>query len=725
MINLQQIEGNITCLSFENRERDLNLFTESFLSHLETLIEEIIRDKSTQGIIFTSSKNDFHSGTDLTLFLEHKTPQEIFKFLMRLQKVFREIERWGKPVVSAISGSVLGCGLELALSSDYRVAINHHSISLGFPEIKLGLMPGAGGCQRLLRLIGPDKALTLLLSGEKLNPKQARAIGLIDLLVETKSELIESSIAFIEQNQEKNQIAPNKKFWHNQYSPLYFQGQKFFSEWSAKIQRDYRGQGLGAQRILSCLYEGSLLDLEPACKIEAQSFAELFKAETSQRMIKTLFFGVNRCKELGKSFIEKHDSIESVAIIGSGVMGVQIAQAMILRGINAYLVDRDLTTAEIERNQILKNIESLTAQEGLDKSVTIHAKERIKAVATIGDVKDCHIFIEAVDELVETKKLLYQSLEECIDDEKIIISNTSSLPLELLSQGMKVPERLVGLHFFAPATTEPLVEIVKSKITSQKALISALKLANQLDKTPIVVRDSHGFFTTRVMVSYILEAILCLKEGIPAPIIENAGRMLGFPVGPLELADKTSLTMISALLKEKIKVTGKELDSESDEYTVLEVLEKIILKHKELDKKGVPSFYDYHKDKKILSELTKSYTQRNGPEKNISIEDIKKRLINIQLVETMKCYEEGVLNTAHEGDVASLLGWGFPAETGGIVSHCHQYGNEKLLEELSKMSSQWGSRFLPPKILKTLINKNYQSLHEAREILASALLEDS
>lgn len=725
MINLQQMDGNITCLSFESRETSVNLITEPFLSHLETLIEEIIRNKDTQGIIFTSGKKDFLLGADLNLFLDDKDPVEIYQLSRRLQKIFRELETWGKPVVSALSGSALGAGMELALACHYRVAINHRSIVFGFPEVKIGLMPGGGGSQRLMRLIGIEKALPLLMKGSKLDPVRAKELGLVDSLVETKNELLEKAVAFIQQNPNRKQFWEDQEKWQDPLCPLRPAGQKYFMEMAVKVQKDYLGHGVGPQKILSCLYEGSLLGLESACQIEAQSFSELFKLESSQKMIQTLFFGVSRCRSIGQKKIQEHPPIHSVGIIGAGLMGRGIAHTAASTGHKVHLLDKDISTAEMGRNLISKELDKLILASDLSTDGKSHTMEQIKATDDWEELSKCDIIIEAIDENVEHKREVYKKLEEVLTKDKVIITNTSSLPLEVLNKEMENPDRLVGLHFFAPVLDSPLVEIVKAKVSSQKSLVSALKLANTLQKVPIVVRDGYGFFTTRVMVCYISEAILCLNEGIPAALIENAGIALGLPIGPLALADNMSLSTIDSLLREKLKVTRRELEPGSDEHLVLGVLEKFLHRHLRLGVRSKKGFYDYEEEGHHLSELTKSYEKEKDRENPVSLEDIKNRLMNIQLVETMKCFEEGVLNTAHEGDVASILGWGFPPETGGIVSNCHKLGNEKLLEELNKMSIRWGERFSAPKILKTLINKNFNSLHEAREILANALLEDS
>jgi 3-hydroxyacyl-CoA dehydrogenase/enoyl-CoA hydratase/3-hydroxybutyryl-CoA epimerase len=368
---------------------------------------------------------------------------------------------------------------------------------------------------------------------------------------------------------------------------------------------------------------------------------------------------------------------------------------------------------------------------GLDKAVTRgRIKEddkhlilqKITTVEGFESFKECDLVIECVIENSDLKKGILEELEKIVSPETLIATNTSSLPLGWLGENLKNPERFMGLHFFSPVPMMDLVEIIKGPETKKEHLVQALKFTKDLGKTPILVRDGLGFFTTRVFTRYITEAIALLKEGYNPALIENAGRLLGFPLGPLEIADEVSLTLIQSLLEEKLKFLKTTDFDDPTERITLDLVKDFISTHERVGKKGKKGFYDYNSEKgKSLSIPTKAL---RDPEKDKDFEVCQERLLSIQMVEALKCYEEGIINTAHEGDVASILGWGFPFHTGGIINLCHQQGNQKLLEKLIRLQGNWGSRFSPPKILKSLINKNYDTLHEAREILAEPFLEN-
>ncbi len=727
MINIQKTENNILTLSVDSKDASANLIDESFLTHFETLVEEITRDEGTLGVIITSSRKEFLLGADLEMFKSKSSPSEIYQLSRKLQKVLRKLETWGKPVVAAINGSALGGGLELALSCHHRIAVNHKSIRLGLPEVKIGLMPGGGGTQRLIRLIGIEKSLPLLLNGNHLSPLKAKEIGIIDALADNKEELLEKAKAFIEQNPEVSQKWDKSLLMLDPHAPNSPKGYQFFSIASAMVDRDYLSFGTGPQKILSSVYEGSLVPIEQACQIEANYFAELFQEKSSQAMMQTLFYGVQKCKKKGDKLTDQAQSIKTIGIIGAGIMGRGIAQIAAQLGIDVLLKDQDLTTAEMGRNTISKSLDKDISRQRIEPSAKKDIIEKIKSVDKFEDFLGCDLIIEAAPENLALKKSLFKELEEVIAPDTILATNTSSLPLSITTEGMKNPERVIGLHFFSPVPRMSLVEIIKAKKTNQKTLIRSLKFIKDLGKVPIIVRDGLGFFTTRVFMKYITEAILALTEGCSPALIENAGRSLGFPMGPLEVGDEVSLNLIKNLLEEKARLEKVDAFSDLSEKKTQEVVTRFITKFERLGKKNRKGFYDYPTEgPKRISRQTyqEAEVTINNPSDVGTFECLKDRLFYIQIIETMKCYEEGILNTAHEGDVASIMGWGFPSHTGGVVSACHREGNQALLDKLSTLQEKWGDRFSAPKILKTLINKNYDSLHEAREILSSPLLEE-
>lgn len=722
MINLQKETENILTLIFDNRESRVNLINESFLTHFETLVEEITRDDSTHGLIITSNKKDFLSGGDLEMFLQMPGPKEIYKLSNRLQEVLRKLEKWPKPVVAAINGSALGGGLELALACNYRVAINHGSLKFGLPEVNLGIMPGGGGTQRVIRTAGIEKGLPFVLQGKLVPPIAAKEMGLINELVDTKVELMEVAKAYIEQNPSAVQPWDKKIKQKDAYDPRTVAGQTFFSLSTAVLNDQFRGRGEGPLSIIKAIYEGSLLEIDAGCDIEARYFSSLFEKPATKNIIQTNFFGIQKCKNLRNDLTDAAPSIKSIGIIGAGIMGQGIAHVAAKLGVEVFLADNDITTAEMGKNQISKTLDKSIERGRMRAEQKQIILDQINTVSSFEEFKHCELVIECVFENRDIKIAVFENLEKVLPETTIIATNTSSLPLDLLGKNLKHPDRFVGLHFFSPVPRMDLVEVIKGPETKKEVLVRALKFTKELGKTPILVRDGLGFFTTRVFTRYITEAIALITEGYPPALVENAGKLLGFPVGPLEIADQVSLTLMKSLLEEKLKYLNSEDFVDQTERITLDLVTDFIENHQRTGRKDKKGFYDYDPEKgKSLSHTVK---QLGDNEKNSEIDVCKDRLLYIQLIEALKCYEEGIINTAHEGDVASILGWGFPFSTGGIINLCHQQGNDNLLDKFIKLQSQWGERFTPPKILKSLINKNYETLHEARELLAEPFLEN-
>jgi len=721
MINIQKTESDIITLSIENKDGDVNVINEKFLTHFETLVEEITRDDSTKGLIFTSAKKDFLVGADLDFFISAENPLDIYKLSRRLQKNLRSLEKWGKPVVAAINGSALGGGFELALACHYRVVINHHSIKLGLPEVTLGLMPGGGGTQRLPRLIGIEKSLPYLLKGKSVSPQKAREQGLVHALAENQSELIEKAKAFIEQFN-SSEIDHEKKATADPHSPRGKAGQNLFAAMTASLS--YPGATKAPLKILSSVYEGMLVPLERGCEIEARYFAELAHSPQSNNMIRTLFYGVNNCKKQFSSFTESAAPFKKVGIIGGGIMGSGIAGACVSEGIEVVIKDLDLTGAEFSKNNVSQKFNKLIKRGVLTEEQKERALGLVSTTDSFEDFSTCDLIIEATYEDSELKKSIFKELAPFCREDVVVASNTSSLPIiNLMSEDYK-PENFLGIHFFSPVEQMPLVEVIKTSKSDRDTLFRVLKFVKDLSKVPIIVNDSFGFFTTRVFTRYIVEAVHALYQGHCATIIENAGRDLGFPLGPLEIADEVSLNLIRSILGEKAKINGVDGLTDISEKNTYIVANSLISKHSRLGKKSKKGFYDYPaKESKLLSEETKRY--RNS-EVQIGLEQMKERLLFIQIKEALSCLEEGILSSATEGDVASLLGWGFPPELGGVFTYCNEIGLQETLDKLLELEKDYGPRFSPPKVLKSLLNKNYEIIHDADEFFKPiATIEES
>lgn len=720
MISLKKENENILTLVFENKDLEINLINESFLTHLETLIEEVTRDETTHGLIIYSNKRDFLSGVDLEMYLNERRPSDIYKLSKKFQKILRQLENWNKPVVAALNGNTLGAGLELALACNYRVAIGHPKIKLGLPEVNYGIMPGGGGTQRVTKLMGLEEGLNFLLNGEIISPKEAKEKSLVHKLVKTKQELIEEAKAFIEQNPNCIQPWDAKETKYKSLDKNSFYKQQFFSKSSALLTEKFRGKGSSTLYILKSVYEGSILGIDAGCEVEAQYFGHLFSNPKTKNIINTNFFGVKKCKNLRNDLTNEIEPIKKIGIIGVGIMGQGISEISARSGIEVIMIDRDLTSAEIGKNNISKSLDKLIQKGKLSKENKNSILARIETRNDISSFNDCDIVIECIYENSNNKKEILKNIEKNISEDTIIATNTSSISIDSLATDLKHKDRFLGIHFFSPVQKMNLVEIVKGKETENSSVIKALKFVKDLSKIPILVRDGQGFFTTRVFTSYIAEALNLIHEGYAPALVENASRILGFPKGPLEIADEISLPLIKSVFDEKLKFNKLSDFFNPSEKIAYDIIKDFIEVQQREGKRSHKGFYDYTKPN--IKNLSSSIRSMSDPSKDDELEVCKERLMAIQQIEALKCYEEGIINTAHEGDIASILGWGFPFQTGGIINLCHQEGNQELLEKFMKLKSLWGERFSPPKILKALINKNFQTLHEAREILPGPLL---
>jgi 3-hydroxyacyl-CoA dehydrogenase/enoyl-CoA hydratase/3-hydroxybutyryl-CoA epimerase len=696
------ITDNIVTFDIDVNNRPMNVINNEFMDEMDKVIKEYFTgENSYQGFIFTSKRKEFVAGADLAMVQGIKTAEESLKFTNKLHAALRTIETCGKPVVAAINGTALGGGLEITLACHHRICLDHDKIKLGLPEVTIGLLPGGGGTQRLPRIIGFEKAIPLMTQGTHLSPAKALETGIIHELASNEEELINKAKHFIKLNPEITQPWDEKKFKIPGGPVQAPRGYQFFPAASAMLMQKTWGNYPAPEAILKCVYEGLQVPIDHGLKIEQNYFATLVMDSVAHHMIRSLFFSINECKKgAARPSVEPTD-VKKVGILGAGMMGAGIAYVSAKAGIQVELKDIDQSVADIGKSYSEKIIDKAIQRGRSTEEKKNNLLALINATTSVDTMNDCDLIIEAVIEDRNIKKTVTEETEAVITENCIFASNTSTLPITGLAENSKRPENFIGLHFFSPVDKMPLVEIIVGEKTSDKALALCLDYVKKIGKTPIVVNDSRGFYTSRVFTSYITEGINALVEGIPAQIIENAGKGAGMPVGPLAVADEVSLDLIYHIMKQTVADVGED---KVDQAT-LELTNKFVKELGRLGRKAGKGFYEYPENgKKYLSpELPKLYPTT---EDDYEFDVLQMRFLTRQALETVRCLEEGVLRSAKEADVGSILGWGFPAYTGGTLSYIDQRGLDNFINDCEVFTEVYGDRFAVPKILLDMQKEN-------------------
>ena len=698
MFEVKRIENDIIQINIAGPEKTMHVIDENFINKFEEIINELKSDSNYKGIFITSAHDEFIAGGDLSMLLSVEDLEQCRKMTNRLSKTFRHLETLGKPVVACLNGTTLGGGYELALACHHRISLNNPKIKIGLPEVTLGLLPGAGGTQRLPRMIGFQQALPYLLQGKTVSPEKALKDGLIDQIVKNKEELIFKAIEFIQSNPESIKPWDQKKFNLPGGEIQSKSGYMIIPGATAMMSAKTYGNYLAPKNILCCLYEGLQVPLDQGLEIEATYFSELVLNSSTKKMIRTLFYsmqecnrGIHRPKDIPKSDIKK------VGILGAGMMGAGIAYVAAKAGIEVVLKDISIEIAEKGKNYSATLLDKAIerGRSSTDKKELLLSL--IKATENYEDLKECDLIIEAVIEDRNIKSDVTKATEKIISPNAIFSSNTSTLPITGLAEESSRPESFIGLHFFSPVDKMPLVEVILGEKTNDKALAVCLDFISLIKKTPIVVNDGRGFFTSRVFTTYISEGIKLLTEGVSPAVIENAGKQAGMPVGPLAVADEVSIDLIYHILNQ----TKKDLGEEAIDQETFNTAQLFVEKLGRLGRKSGKGFYEYPKEgSKYLSPELKTIFKQS--EKEIPFEDIKKRLLYIQSLETLKCLEENILTSARDGDVGSIIGFGFPAYTGGALSYVEFEGTDLFKQTCLNFKKVYGSRFSPPQILEKI-----------------------
>jgi 3-hydroxyacyl-CoA dehydrogenase/enoyl-CoA hydratase/3-hydroxybutyryl-CoA epimerase len=696
----------VVILTMDDPDQSANIMNEAYAASMQAAVARLVAEKDTlTGVILTSAKKTFFAGGDLN-DLVNAGPgdaQRVFELGQAIKAPLRALETLGRPVVAALNGAALGGGLEIALAAHHRIAADTPGSVIGLPEVTLGLLPGGGGIVRTVRLMGLADALTkVLLQGRRYKPREARDVGLVDEVVETAAELIPAAKAWIAAHPDAVQPYDVPGYRIPGGTPASPALAAVLPSFPAKLREDLKGANYPAPRaILAAAVEGSQVDIDTALEIESRYFVEVVAGQVSTNMIKAFFLDMAYIKA-GGSRPAGHDrhTAKKVAVLGAGMMGAGIAYVCARAGLDVVLKDVSLEAARHGKDYSRGLTEKAVARGRSTQADAEALLARITPTGSAANVAGADLVIEAVFENVEVKHKAFQEIEGLVAGGAVLASNTSSLPISQLAEGVRNQPDFIGLHFFSPVERMPLLEIIAGKNTSDETLARAFDIARQLRKTPIVVNDSRGFFTSRVIGTFLNEAIAMVGEGISAASVEQAGAQAGYPAPPLQLADELNLTLMSKIQQETKAGLARDGGPQTyQHHPAYDLLDRMVGEFQRTGRLGGAGFYNYADGHR--TGLWEGLAETWGGTAQVPFEDMKERMLFAESLETVKCLDEGVLRSVEDANVGSILGIGFPGWTGGVVQFMNGYasGLPGFVARARELAARYGERFLPPESL--------------------------
>jgi 3-hydroxyacyl-CoA dehydrogenase / enoyl-CoA hydratase / 3-hydroxybutyryl-CoA epimerase len=716
---------NIALVTWDMPGRSMNVITMDVIDELGSIIEKVANESTIKGAVITSGKDAFCGGADITM-LERMAAQYkamahqqdeiaaakwVFDESRKLSQLYRRLETSGKPWVCALNGMALGGGFELALACHHRVAADNPKSGVGLPEIKIGLFPGAGGTQRIARMLQPADALQFLLKGEQLKVSRTQAMKLIDNIV-PPGELVKVAKNWIKAVGKA--VAPwDEKDFKLPGGLVYSKaGMMTFPAANAIYRRETYDNYPAARAILQVVYEGLQLPFDTALRVESRWFAKILRSPEATAMIRSLFISMQALNKGARRPVKEPPStFTKIGIVGAGFMGGGIAQVSAAAGLQVMLIDHDQETAERGKATVHKTLSDRVMKGRMQSSERDAILDKIVPTADYAALKDCDLIIEAVFEDRKVKADVIAKIQTVIGENAILASNTSTLPITSLAGHFKDPTRFIGIHFFSPVDRMMLTEIILGKNTGDKTLAAALDYVRAIRKTPIVVNDSRGFYANRCVLNYIQEGHLMLLEGIPPAMIENTARMAGMPVGPLSLNDETALDLGLKI----VRSTENDLGANAINSAQKKLLEEMVEKLGRFGRKNGKGFYDYlpGQPKRLWPGLAELLPKKLTREEIdiLDIEELKQRFLVVQAVEAARTFEEKVVTDVREADVGSILGFGFAPFSGGTLSYIDMMGTKKFVELCCRFEKKYGARFAPPELLLDMA-KNNESFYQ-------------
>ncbi|MBA3808896.1 MAG: enoyl-CoA hydratase/isomerase family protein [Solirubrobacterales bacterium] len=709
-INYERGDGGIVILTLDDPSQSANTMNAAYIASMGATLDRLEAEKDQiRGVVVTSAKKTFFAGGDLN-DLKRVTREHAAEFAAGIREVkgqLRRLETLGVPVVAAINGAALGGGLEICLATHHRVMLDDPKVKLGFPEVKLGLLPGAGGVVRTVRMFGIVEALMqLLMQGQELRAAKALELGLVDEVVSSREELVPTAKAWIEakaaSGEEIAQPWDLKGYEIPGGTPSNPKLAQNLPAFPANLRKQLKGANYPApHHIMAAAVEGAQVDFENAIEIEGRYFTDLATGQVAKNMIQAFFFDLqqvsgDRGRGGGGSIIERFTP-QKMVVLGAGMMGAAIAYVCAKAGIEVVLKDVSLQAAERGKGYSQALVEKAVSRGRSSEEQGAELLARITPTADPLDAAGAELVIEAVFEDPAVKAQVFAEIEPHLAVGALLGSNTSTLPITKLAEGVSRPADFIGLHFFSPVEKMPLLEIIKGEQTSDETLYRALDVARLIRKTPIVVNDSRGFFTSRVIGAFITEGVGMLPEGIPAASIEQASSQAGYPAPVLQLSDELNLNL-ARKIRDATKAAVEAEGGVFEDRASFEVVDKL-LEAGRGGKLAGAGYYDYEDGKRtgLWKGLKELFPEMDDPS-TLSLRDLEERMLFAEALETVKCLDEGVIESVADANIGSIFGIGFPGWTGGVLQYINGYagGLPGFVARARELAQAYGERFEPP-----------------------------
>ena len=685
---------SIATILWDTPGRSMNIIDWEAMAELEALVRRIRDDAAITAVVFASAKEQFSGGADLAMLARldgDKTMAEIKDKAGWLARIVRGLETCGKPIAAAIHGVCVGGAYEIALGCHYRVASDDAATKLGLPESKVGLLPGGGGTQRLPRLIGAQEALKLMLRGTHVEAREALKLGMVHAL-SPRGELINHAKAWIKAGGKAMQPWDEKGFKIPGGAPYSPQGMAMWAAANALYRKETQDNYDAQRAIMSSVFDGlSARTIDAGLKIELAHFVKLLQGPQSRTMIRSLFHSMQALGKGARRPQAPASMVKTLGMVGAGFMGAGIAHVSARAGIHVILIDRDQASAEKGKAHSATLLDKEISRGRMTAAEKDAVLARISPTTDFAALAPCDLVIEAVFESRAVKAETWPRIDAVLRPDAIRASNTSTLPITGLAGFVKDETSFIGIHFFSPVDKMQLVEIIRGKATSDEAVARALDYVRQIKKTPIIVNDARGFFTSRVVMTHLTEGNCMLEEGVPPAMIENAGKMAGMPVGPLALADEIALDLSWKIMQ----ATRADLGPAYVATAMDRIVEEMVVRRERFGRKNGKGYYDYGPEGKMLwPGIAEICPPR--PAANFDMAELKERLLLIQALETARCYDEAVLTDPREADVGAILGFGFAPFTGGPLSYIDSMGAEVFAAKCRAYAKRFGPRYAPP-----------------------------
>jgi 3-hydroxyacyl-CoA dehydrogenase/enoyl-CoA hydratase/3-hydroxybutyryl-CoA epimerase len=712
MIEWTKDTDGIVTLTLNDPDQRANTMNATYRESMGATVDRLeAEQESITGVVITSGKNTFFAGGDLRELIQVTDEQagEFFVMISEIKSQLRRLETLGKPVVAALNGAALGGGLEIALACHRRIALDNPKAQFGLPEVTLGLLPGGGGVVRTVRLLGiADALLKVLLQGTRYDPAQALEIGLVDELAATPQELISKAKEWIKANPESIQRWDVKGYKIPGGTPSSPALAANLPAFPANLRKQLKGAPMPApHHILCAAVEGAQVDFDTAIRIEGRYFTDLARGQVAKNMIQAFWFDLNSINTGGSrpAGFEKRTATK-VAVLGAGMMGAGIAYVSARSGIEVLLKDVTIEAAEKGKEYSRTLLDKAVSRGRLTEAKRDEVLDLITPTADAKDLAGCDLVIEAVFENVELKHRVFGEIEAVVAPDALLGSNTSTLPITSLAEGVDRKQDFIGLHFFSPVDKMPLLEIIRGEQTSDEALARALDYAAQINKTPIVVNDSRGFFTSRVIGTFVNEALAMLGEGIHPQTIEQATTQAGYPVGALQLTDELNMELFVKIRNESraaIEAAGGVFPAHPGEAVVDRMVE--LGRPGRLRGKG---FFDYDEAgarTSLWPGLAIEFPVQGNPA-DVDLHELEERMLFAEAVDSARCFEEGVLTSVADANIGSIMGIGFPPWTGGVLQYINGYrgrtgtGVAAFVSRADELTQKYGDRFAPGPLLR-------------------------